>query len=188
MDLSHFASLFMDANGPRDAAERTLRWLKEECSARSVALWRSEGERLVLELSLGVDGSSLEGAQGLWAQRGDTLLAGQPVTDAGRILIPARPDGTYIYLDGIDARGMNIALAAAGATVALQALRRGPGPMMRGRRVVGSNGLFRDELIATLRLHEWNLARVARVKGVTRKTIYDWLEKYDIPREKVRRS
>jgi transcriptional regulator of acetoin/glycerol metabolism len=42
--------------------------------------------------------------------------------------------------------------------------------------------------VALLRFNEWNIARVARIKGVTRKTIYDWLARYEIEREKVIRS
>jgi hypothetical protein len=187
MDLTHFAALLMDADGPRDAAERTLRWLKEQYRARAVALWHLDSDRgLVLDLSVGVDDKALEGAKELAARDPDRMARQEPIVDGGRILVPTRPKGSYLYLDGIDARRLNLSVAAEGATVAFNALKRADSPVTyRGRN---HGDLFRDELIATLRLHEWNVARVARVKGVTRKTVYDWLDKYAIPREHVRRS
>lgn len=43
----------------------------------------------------------------------------------------------------------------------------------------------RDELITLLESQEWNVARVARVLGVTRMTIYNRLRRHAIPRLKV---
>jgi transcriptional regulator of acetoin/glycerol metabolism len=45
-----------------------------------------------------------------------------------------------------------------------------------------------DQLAATLARHEWNVARVAREYGVTRTTIYNWMERYAIARQKVKKS
>jgi transcriptional regulator of acetoin/glycerol metabolism len=44
------------------------------------------------------------------------------------------------------------------------------------------------DIVATLEQHEWNIARVARARGVTRKTVYDWMKKYEIPRRRVKKS
>jgi len=187
MDLLQFADLLLTATDPRDAAERTLRWLREQHGARSAALWCSNGTDLALQLSLGVDDGSLAGARALWAHGSDGLATGQPAIDGHRALIPTRPKGSYLYLDGIDPRRLDIALAADGAAVAINALHR-KAVHAPGLRRHGADDVRRDELIATLRLHEWNLARVARVKGVSRKTVYDWLEKYHIERERIRKS
>lgn len=46
----------------------------------------------------------------------------------------------------------------------------------------------REELLVALRGHEWNIARAARVLGVTRRTIYLRLARFNIPREKVRKG
>jgi transcriptional regulator of acetoin/glycerol metabolism len=43
----------------------------------------------------------------------------------------------------------------------------------------------RHRLIELLKRNEWNLARVARVLGVTRRTVYMRLKRYDIARQKV---
>jgi transcriptional regulator with GAF, ATPase, and Fis domain len=43
----------------------------------------------------------------------------------------------------------------------------------------------REKLLLLLNRNEWNIARVARLMGVTRRTIYLRLERYKIPRERV---
>jgi len=46
----------------------------------------------------------------------------------------------------------------------------------------------REKLLLLLNRNEWNIARVARLMGVTRRTIYLRLQRYNIPRERVRKT
>ncbi len=46
----------------------------------------------------------------------------------------------------------------------------------------------REKLLLLLNRNEWNIARVARLMGVTRRTIYLRLQRYNIPRERVVKS
>jgi Bacterial regulatory protein, Fis family len=48
--------------------------------------------------------------------------------------------------------------------------------------------LEREKLLLLLNRNEWNIARVARLMGVTRRTIYLRLQRYNIPRERVPKS
>ncbi len=48
--------------------------------------------------------------------------------------------------------------------------------------------LEREKLLLLLNRNEWNIARVARLMGVTRRTIYLRLQRYNIPRERIRKS
>jgi len=50
---------------------------------------------------------------------------------------------------------------------------------------IRSDEVERHRLIELLKRNEWNLARVARVLGVTRRTVYMRLKRYDIARMKV---
>ena len=184
-NLSDVASLLLEARGPRDAARRTLAWLLDHTDARSIGIWRTEGEGLALELSCAVDQDTLDGAAGLWAKHSKALVAGSAAQETNHAMIPTRPPGYFVYLDGIDPKRVDFAFVADGGAVALKALHRSGASLPSRAR---SGGLHREELLATLRLHEWNLARVARVKGVSRKTIYDWLVRYDIPRERIPKS
>lgn len=43
----------------------------------------------------------------------------------------------------------------------------------------------REKLLLLLNRNEWNIARVARLMSVTRRTIYLRLQRYNVPREKV---
>ena len=43
----------------------------------------------------------------------------------------------------------------------------------------------RQKLLLLLNRNEWNIARVARLMGVTRRTVYLRLQRYNIPRERV---
>jgi DNA-binding NtrC family response regulator len=43
----------------------------------------------------------------------------------------------------------------------------------------------REKLLLLLNRNEWNIARVSRLMGVTRRTIYLRLQRYAIPRERV---
>jgi DNA-binding NtrC family response regulator len=46
----------------------------------------------------------------------------------------------------------------------------------------------RQRLLAALQRNEWNIARVARLLGVTRRTIYLRLARHEIPRRRVPKS
>mgnify|MGYP000632767276 CR=1 FL=1 len=46
----------------------------------------------------------------------------------------------------------------------------------------------REKLLLLLNRNEWNIARVARLMGVTRRTVYLRLQRYGIPRERVPRT
>jgi len=46
----------------------------------------------------------------------------------------------------------------------------------------------REKLLLLLNRNEWNIARVSRLMGVTRRTIYLRLQRYKIPRERVRKT
>jgi GAF domain-containing protein len=48
--------------------------------------------------------------------------------------------------------------------------------------------LEREKLLLLLNRNEWNIARVSRLMGVTRRTIYLRLQRYKIPRERVRKT
>jgi transcriptional regulator of acetoin/glycerol metabolism len=45
-------------------------------------------------------------------------------------------------------------------------------------------GSDRDELIRVLDAHQWNIVRVAKLIGVSRKTLYSRLERWGIERKK----
>jgi transcriptional regulator of acetoin/glycerol metabolism len=94
----------------------------------------------------------------------------------------------FVFIDGVQRRGaraLDLAMTATIGGVAAKAIRAGKLPP---DLPANDEEAAVQDIIATLELHEWNIARVARVKGVTRKTVYDWMKKYEIPRRRVKRS
>jgi hypothetical protein len=183
--MVEIADLLLQGSNPREAARLILNWLLERHGARSIGLWRTETDKgLTLELGTAIDQRTIDSARALWASDPSALEAGHCVMGDGAVFVPIRTAGVFVYVDGVDARRLDLAALADAATVAAKALQRTANPTTSASLVSSR----REELVALLRFNEWTIARVARIKGVTRKTIYDWLARYEIEREKVIRS
>jgi hypothetical protein len=186
MNPEQIADILLDAQGrPREAARRVLEWLLNYLKARSVSLWTEA--RGVPSLSLGsaIDQETMTLVASLWADESAAIAAGGPVVRGERILLPVRGGGAYLFLEGVDTRRADVDTAASMGAVAAKALARTD---LQEHEVKSPDSAKRDDLIAALALHEWNIARVARAKRVTRKTIYDWLARYQISRERVAKA
>ncbi len=185
LELESLAGFLLDASSPRDAALKILGWIQKHNRARSVALWREEEGELLMEISVAADEDTISGARTLWAGGRAALKAGGPLSGESQVLAPTKQAGVYVYLDGVTPKRVDLKTTVEGAGIAALALRRlRPGASRREM----DDDLKREELIATLNLHEWNIARTARARSVTRKTIYDWMAKHKIARERVSKS
>jgi transcriptional regulator of acetoin/glycerol metabolism len=119
--------------------------------------------------------------------KGEKLLeAGQAYRAEGELLVSIDGEqGTHhlLYVDGVLGDRRDLEAVQTYARVALRALRH---PGTGGPRL--SEDAKRNQLVSLLRFHEWNIARVARARNVTRKTIYEWLKKFKISRERVQKA
>ena len=172
---------------PREAALRTLEWIRAHSQARSVSLWQVTSGTLSLELGAAVDQETIAGVRGVW-DRAQKSLEETSVFRAGDGSLVMLLDGDHggshvLYVDGLDPARRDIETLSTYARVALRALRH---PSSGAPRL--AEEAKREELLALLRLHEWNIARVARARKVTRKTIYEWLRKLNIARERVQKA
>lgn len=78
-----------------------------------------------------------------------------------------------------------VALLARG----LDELGRRAGSVASGEdELTGEDAAERETLVALLVANEWNVARVARLLGVTRTTVYNRIRRLKVPRERVRKS
>ncbi len=184
MNPEAIADLLLSSSGPRDAARRMLDWLLDYTKARSVSVWVDEADVLSMTLGAAVDGTTITAVEGLWNREREQLRGGAAVTVERRALVPCARAGTYVYVEGTSLRGGDIDTVRTVAAVAARAL----GTAAPGITAASPDALKRSELVAILSLHEWNISRVARARGVTRKTIYDWMAKLNIPREHVAKS
>jgi hypothetical protein len=173
---------------PRRQAQRLLRHIIELYEAREAAA-----------VSLGTDGlrtfvgdiplSRFAALQLVWTVEQKTLHAGRPVLGDDYSLIPLMDGRQLIGLLFVE-RGRGVeprAPAVLALAATLKALRQAgpdaldPGPL---ETPTGAE-VERQRLVAALQRHEWNIARVARLMGVTRRTIYSRLARHKIQRERV---
>jgi len=164
----------------RELAQKTLELMMVLSRASVGIVYRCAAGRADLFASQGAHQQVLDLAMDDWRHADGTA----PILHDGRtfLFLPCTRDGEMVgfaYL--ADAETV---LAPARLRVFLEVLTEAtvPGAAEPEAEVQSE----RDRLLWLLRHNDWNIARVARLEGVTRKTIYDWLEKYEIPRERVR--
>ena len=184
-DIDTIADLLLSGDA-RAAAKNTLAWILEQNRARCVSLWSIVDGRLRLSLSVALDQEAIVSTEKIWAEHRRTLEAGQPWEAQNVLVVPVETeDGRHLVaLDGLTGKVAHVESIVRFARVAVKALVRG-GTAHAARSV---EDVRREELIALLVHEEWNIARVARRRGVTRKTIYDWMSRFRIEREKPTRS
>jgi len=133
---------------------------------------------------------NLEDLPGLWERHEKALRAGHAAGRNGQRLLPLL-DGAdlvgAVYMEGASVEPQRIkafldvlsrAVLAATDPEALRAF----GADLLG---VGIERSKREITLASLRQHEWNISRVARELGLTRRTIYLRLTRWGITRERV---
>jgi regulatory Fis family protein len=207
--LDRFTDLVLGANEPHRLAESAIGIVLTLTGARCAAVFRLDEGRLSLFASQGLDQHALDYAAADWAAAGAVLRKGEFVHNAAvspdgprsRSLAPIRsPDGLagLLYLDSGDVEFLDpvdcarLLKFAAIFARALDAPPAPPGEAPRGwQRDPGGaavDGGDRERLLALLEGNEWNIARVARILQVTRRTIYLRLARYGLPRERVRKG
>jgi len=176
------------ADDPRGQALRLLDHVASRCRAKAVAVVTVAADDLG-SFAGEVPLSRLTTLQTLWKTESKDLRAGKRVVRDGYRILPLM-DGPgltgLLFIEG--AAGVELTNPAVVAlTAALKAARAHP---------LSSDGQFdtvtvaggeveQRRLVATLERHEWNIARVARLMGVTRRTIYLRLKRYKIDRRRV---
>ena len=129
-------------------------------------------------------GRSTVASQRLLLQRGEAVVADGvtllPLTRDGGLVGVVLLEGSSLSLEGTD-----LILTAIVAAVMVAMAPRPLGSDLDQFVGIRSDEVERHRLIELLKRNEWNLARVARVLGVTRRTVYMRLKRYDIARQKV---
>lgn len=168
------------ATDPRSAAKAVLPLVADATGAAAAALLEFRSGNLGLVFSRDADQDVIDAAREAWAKRPDRLRAGEMVRHETCVVIPISRGERVVGLLSIASPRED----ALEATVA--ALEPVLASVITAKRSVESThpGPKLQEL---LEQHEWNIARVARILGVTRKTIYDRLDRFRIPRKKVSR-
>jgi hypothetical protein len=177
------------AEEPSHIAERLLRALLAFTGGRRAALFDVALDTLRLFGSRGVDQAALEEMDGIWRSRRDELQDGRPVLTAAAIAFPvmrerclagvlfAERTPLATFSDPRDLQALSQF-----ARVAARALGGGRHEQAAYLTATPPAEVARDQLFALLEQNEWNIARVARLLGVTRPTIYARLQRFGLPR------
>jgi len=205
LGLTNQLAALLVAGDPRGAADRTLDFLISLNKARGAAVFALDGDRLNLFTGRGFDVETVATVQGVWTDHRAELAAGQilqasnaratyavaPLIEKGSVvallyLDVATGRGEWAALDtgSLSAFGVAIAQAVIAAASAAPALS----PVQAYLSQTSDEDIARERLLLLLVQNEWNIARVARIMGMTRRTIYHRLQRHNIVREKVRKT
>ena len=210
--IDQFANLVLGADEPKRLAERTVDIILSLTHGRCGAVFQTDcGDRLTLFASRGLDQAALDAAHADWHAHTATLAGGEmfyaPTSAAGegpeaRASLPIRNEESIVgilYVDSaeahfLDAGDCNRLLKF--TRILARALAAPPAPPT-GQRPLGwerylertsVDAIERERLLLLLERNEWNIARVARLMSVTRRTIYLRLARYGVARERVRKG
>jgi len=216
--LGRFADLAVGMDDPRRLAERTLEVVMALVNGRSGGVFLAEDQRLTLFASRGIDQHVLDAVETLWGRARDQLRRGQPIyvpdTGTDRDLASAPAGGpaslamfpvfdgdeivALLYVDSGESHFCepgDVERLAMFARMLARAVR--PQPGSPDHEASGWEAYLertpvqdieRQKLLLLLNRNEWNIARVARLMGVTRRTVYLRLQRYNIPREHVAKT
>jgi hypothetical protein len=206
MRLWDAADRVASATDPQGLARRTLDAVLAFSGGRAAALFQREQARILLFASLGLEQGALEAVERAWSKERARFMAKESllVTVGGqpRAIVPVE-DGTQVigllYVEGagpLQQRDLNALaqFARIGAMAFLLPASAAPvfetrvEPLDAYLARTTPEDVDRQQLLALLHRHEWNIARVARLLAVTRATIYNRLERYGIRRERVPKS
>lgn len=214
--IDHLAGLVAEANNPRRLAERTLDIVVTLVNARSAALFTRSGDALSLFASSSLDQHALDAIGQVWLEsraaleRGETVSRPEwPATVTGdgpkSVAVVPMADAhgevfVLLYVDGSESHfcsAGDLGRLSKFQPVVLRSIDSA-GAATEGPKQGGNweeylartpvEDMEREKLLLLLARNEWNIARVARLMGVTRRTIYLRLQRHHIPRERVPKS
>ncbi len=190
------------ARDARVATEEILAQVMLETEATNAVLFVDRGE-LKLKGGVGVDQECLDRVRSAWATAVDELREGRPMSCATWCLWPcATPGGlVLVYLSGAGLRLAQVRRTV-GGIARLLSLLVGEGqkpakeePSQAAQTAVdvflrnaSAEEVERRQLTLLLNESEWNIARAARRRGVTRVTVYKWMRRLGVARLKIRRG
>jgi hypothetical protein len=212
--IDQFTSLVLEGGESQRLAERTLEIVLTLTHGRSAAVFRVEEGTLSLFASRGLNQAALDAAHADWRAYAGALARGETryaptasgeAPPAARATAPIRGADDalagILYVDSLEPHFLDAAdlqrlrkfdaiFARALQAPAAPASEAGERSRSFERYLerTSVNEMERERLLLLLERNEWNIARVARLMGVTRRTIYLRLARYGVPRERVRKG
>lgn len=177
------------ADDPRRSADRLLSKMCDVAGADGGAVLVPQGENASVFLSYRLSLTGLGSLPIRFQDHRSRLAKGEVVSASGFALAPVTGDGDtqlgWIYLENprsADAKELKPFLL--GMAKAVGALGEGSAPRVPNVNRADAN---RANILRILEESDWNIARVSRELGVTRRTLYMRLAAFGIARKKVPR-
>ena len=175
---------------PASQATRLLGRLMEHTRAAAGAVLVPSDQDLRVFVSRQASLDRLSQGRSAVAAHRFLLQRGEAVSANGITLLPLMGEAGLVgvvLLEGgtFPVEGSDLILTAIGAAVVVAMAPRPFSSDLDQFVGIRSDEVERHRLVELLKRNEWNLARVARVLGVTRRTVYMRLKRYDIARQKV---
>jgi hypothetical protein len=177
-------------NDPRRAADGLLGILIDALHADAAGLFDVRGDRIVLVVSRGIDQRDIDQAEATWLDTRLSLLAGQTASRTSFALVPLCQDLQLVgalYLSsrpGLKLDHQAVEVLRPMFTTAVGSVDD-RSPIENYLERTPTMDIEREQLVVQLNRNEWNIARVARLRGVSRVTVYAQMRKLGIPRERV---
>jgi hypothetical protein len=177
-DLAQLAELLVAAD-PAAATDTLLRFVCQRHGAAGGLVVALKGRERIVKAVSSLDLARLATVQKLWNAHDATLRAGRRVTTPTHALFPLMEAGELAGALVLDDAKL------------LEPDRLGPFLVALAKAVTASEAPARPRLDhgallqRTLDENAWNVARVARTLGVTRRTIYMRMQRFGIPRRRV---
>lgn len=171
---------------PRRSADRILNRLLQIHLARGGAILRLLEGQVEVWMSSGLSLAAVAELPVRWADHGADLAAGRSVFEPAFALFPAMLGDEMVaavYLaqpEGLSVQGA----AVFGAGIA-QAVRASDSVGTRRGPEASPADEARLQMLSLLERNDWNIAVVARLMGVTRRTVYMRLRSFGIERRRV---
>jgi len=213
--IDQFTELVVGGDDPRRLAERTLEVVMSLLNGRSGAVFECDPQPVLfasrgIDQSVLDTVPLVWKAQEAAFRRGETFYVADRATErrlpqggdrngsASFAVAPVLDEDALIALlyvdshephfcDTHDLERLNKFSRIIAKAVTETAPRRGAGPEAWETYLERTpvEDMEREKLLLLLNRNEWNIARVARLMGVTRRTVYLRLQRYNIPRERV---
>ncbi len=193
--MKHLSELtaILVAHAPRQQAARVLELLVGRTRAAAGALLSLQDGRLILfGSSRNLEAARIARACELWDVHRETLeKSAGAVTEGEHMLAGVKDEDRLVgvlYLDRPEALDpVAVTTFSVALAKAVQLDKVQPGADVVDEWLPGPEH-GRERLASMLERNEGNIARVARLMGVTRRTIYLRMQRYGIPRVKVPKS
>jgi hypothetical protein len=161
----------------RGSAARLLRFVAGYTRANAAGLLEIRGSTPALLVGVDVTQETLDAVTHVWERNRAGLEAGDAVHRKAQVVVAIRRHGKALGLLALDSPKSH----------ALDEIIRSVGSLLAQvlEAIQAETGNPGEELRRLLEQNEWNLARVARILGVSRVTVYARLQRYRIQRQRV---